>query len=639
MVKGQDPAVLAHGFWNNGGTFWPHSLPAEPLISHQKVGHAFVKGGDTNVVDGIETEISFRNSPEGTNFPPALSVPIGHRSILAEVRAPVPPRHMNPVMQPHRGSAARGQKVIHALGKQISTPISMSLPAPMANTQAGWTMSRGNMAGRSTGMDAFTWLSNVKVDERRGESNGRLDSVDGSRPRSRSRPEPGSDSLVQPVSGNRRSESRSAANDNHREGDGNQSLQDECVPRHLRVNPLTGTTFQNHLSPDETCIIQNQTRKGVPSCGTKGILEIYRSLQHDLTKKRTCTLGLHGPWGESSSVFIRVSFTFPRDYPYTPHPLGGTPSVDLERNPLISMKDRAFILRRLRLIREQRRPCLEACLRFLLFANEDEQIGVPTAIDPESSSEDETTQKVRDQTVFLLRNNKNLAEPRTSQGVFGPNGICYSNACLNAEWLPFTTGELIRIFRAPPRIVRRPLHTIPVSPTHSSTSTDPVPRLFQSPALLSDAVRRLQLAATDRLLPIIDPKVVDDRENILRIMTNLLTFSQQKLRRDSESLKPLSDIPSNYSLLPSRSTVLISKTTDIAGADRKVAQEYIFDSTNLAAVCEKNAITAMGHGRYDHQRVFRILGSLFSIPPHDNVDPSYLTPAYNSQVYEVTDWL
>lgn len=141
-------------------------------------------------------------------------------------------------------------------------------------------------------------------------------------------------------------------------------------------------------------------------------------------KKRTCTLGLHGPWGESSSVFIRVTFTFPREYPQATHPQG-TPTVDLERNPLISMKDRASMLRRLRAIREQRRPCLESCLRFLLFGDEEEQLGEALPMDSESSSDEEepSGRRPRDFTTALLRNNKNLVEPRTSQGTFGPNGM------------------------------------------------------------------------------------------------------------------------------------------------------------------------------------------------------------------------
>ena len=149
-------------------------------------------------------------------------------------------------------------------------------------------------------------------------------------------------------------------------------------------------------------------------------------LQHDLTKKRTCTLGLYGPWGGSSSVFIRVSFTFPKDYPQAPYPRG-IPTLELERSPLVSMKDRAFMLRRLKAIRERRRPCLERCLRFLLFGNEDEKGGRgPVLLDSDSSSEDEekppVSRKSRDFTVTLLRSHKNLAEPRTSQGIFAPNG-------------------------------------------------------------------------------------------------------------------------------------------------------------------------------------------------------------------------
>ena len=83
------------------------------------------------------------------------------------------------------------------------------------------------------------------------------------------------------------------------------------------------------------------------------------------------------------------------------------------------------MLRRLKTIRERRRPCLEACLRFLLFGDENEQVGIPMDMNSESSSEEDegpAARKSRDFTVSLLRNNKNLAEPRTSQGVFGPNG-------------------------------------------------------------------------------------------------------------------------------------------------------------------------------------------------------------------------
>ncbi len=115
-----------------------------------------------------------------------------------------------------------------------------------------------------------------------------------------------------------------------------------------------------------------------------------------------------------------MTFTFPRDYPQGTHP-HGTPTIDVEHNPLIHMRDRAFILKHLRRIRERKRPCLEACLRFLLFAEEGQ---LEDDLDSESSSDDDqpSGKKTREITISLLRNSKNLTEPRTSQGAFGPNG-------------------------------------------------------------------------------------------------------------------------------------------------------------------------------------------------------------------------
>lgn len=144
--------------------------------------------------------------------------------------------------------------------------------------------------------------------------------------------------------------------------------------------------------------------------------------KYDLSKKRTCTLGLHSPLGERRSVFMRVTLTFPRDYPQAIYP-NGTPTIELERNPLISLRRRDFILKQLRRIRERKRPCLEACLRFLLFAD-DGQINEDTADSETSSDEDLPAgkKKTKEITISLLRKSKNLTEPRTSQGSFGPNG-------------------------------------------------------------------------------------------------------------------------------------------------------------------------------------------------------------------------
>ena len=137
---------------------------------------------------------------------------------------------------------------------------------------------------------------------------------------------------------------------------------------------------------------------------------------------------------------------------------------------------------------------------------------------------------------------------------------------------------------------------------------------LRSPALVSDAVRRLGLAATDRFVPPIDPKQRETSGNIIRAMTNLLTVPQPKPRRDSDPKHSNDGIPKNYAVFPPRrSLVFLTSTNNIAGADKKVAADYVFTvgSGSLADVCEANAVAARDHGRYDHERVFRTLRMLF----------------------------
>ena len=82
------------------------------------------------------------------------------------------------------------------------------------------------------------------------------------------------------------------------------------------------------------------------------------------------------------------------------------------------------MIKRLREIREKQRPCLEACLRFLLFGDGTGK-GQKLRYDSGSSSDEEETvemEKGKDFSASLIRDHPNLAEPRSSQGVFGPNG-------------------------------------------------------------------------------------------------------------------------------------------------------------------------------------------------------------------------
>lgn len=160
-----------------------------------------------------------------------------------------------------------------------------------------------------------------------------------------------------------------------------------------------------------------------------------------------------------------------------------------------------------------------------------------------------------------------------------------------------------------------------IPPTHDSvdmTADHPPARVFRSPALIADAVRRLSLAATDRVVKPLDPRRPQDGDHILRIMTNLLTFSHDTSHhRDSESSRLRGEdgfrADSFAYPAPRRSTVFITNTSDISGSDRKVAVEYVFDAETVAVLCQKNAEVAREHGRYDHERIFKILLALFPV--------------------------
>lgn len=126
---------------------------------------------------------------------------------------------------------------------------------------------------------------------------------------------------------------------------------------------------------------------------------------------------------------------------------------------------------------------------------------------------------------------------------------------------------------------------------------------------MADAVRRLSLAATDRSVQVVDPRHHEMGMSIVRAVTNLLTLPQPKAQQ--------ADLKMNPPFTPSRRTVFLLSTTDLAGADKTVAEDYIFTADSLREVCEKNADAAKARGRFDHERAFRTLRTLFRAPQKD----------------------
>jgi len=82
--------------------------------------------------------------------------------------------------------------------------------------------------------------------------------------------------------------------------------------------------------------------------------------------ERKCTISLSGPWGtDNDEAFVRLHLIFPDEYPETKPPL-----IELEETSGVSNHRRQEMTRFLARIGSMHarkgRPCLEACLRYLV---------------------------------------------------------------------------------------------------------------------------------------------------------------------------------------------------------------------------------------------------------------------------------
>jgi hypothetical protein len=198
----------------------------------QKVGHVpeVVRGRSKltrNELDNIDT---FRNPPEGQESFPIFSAPIGPRAILAEVRAPPPPRTMlastyglGPTTLPatDEDNEDSTPTLISAALKPIATPAKKSI---------GGTMSKGGVGLSIAQVDQLAWLASVKVGSKRGSHSSERDSGVRSRTNPHSSPPPGLERSGSSIGTRQRSGSLNrAVGDERRDGDEGQSLQDEFV--------------------------------------------------------------------------------------------------------------------------------------------------------------------------------------------------------------------------------------------------------------------------------------------------------------------------------------------------------------------------------------------------------------------------
>ncbi|KAL8293651.1 hypothetical protein RQP46_000352 [Phenoliferia psychrophenolica] len=139
---------------------------------------------------------------------------------------------------------------------------------------------------------------------------------------------------------------------------------------------------------------------------------------------RSCTVSLYSP------MFIRATFTFPKNYPHS-----SAPAIEIERNADIPLKSRAFLLQSIRKLMSHRSqrgiPSFEQALRFLLGDRSDLETK-PRAMDEddEDDDDDDDAEETLEGITMggggsggnILRNNLNVPLPRRGGATFGPSG-------------------------------------------------------------------------------------------------------------------------------------------------------------------------------------------------------------------------
>ncbi|KAG8691847.1 hypothetical protein FRC11_007813 [Ceratobasidium sp. 423] len=474
------------------------------------------------------------------------------------------------VLMPRRGAVNQTYRVVPA--SVPPTPATPSLTAPFTHrnalssvktTQLGHLphrrgpkkkipgfMTRG---ARANGMNPIDWMSSVKVER---EIDSGQNSMLGSRATSIERTSQAA-GLVRRRSD--RSLSRSMDFEVEGEGDA-EDLADEIAS----VNKALGNKI--------------------------------KFVKTDISKKRTCTVTLNGPWGETQSVFIRITFQFPPEYPRS-HSRSAAPTIDFEKNPDIALKDRAYILRILRRIRLHTRPCLEACLRFLL--------GLPDihgrtfgarGVDTDSDSEGEQRQSRSGAVTHLSNHADNVPMPRRCQGVFGPN------------------GELVCFFPTAPVVIRDGRTPSPstTSRTGTGTGTGSVGRIrpFAPSAIVSHALRGLSQLAVDKPTNSTSHPRARDAANALRFSDHLFARTSVSRPRHSDSVNSWNSSNKPAQVTPTHTFVVIKNLAPLIPSDRALAEKYIVLAKNPAAMCRVNAAVAQEHSRYDHERIWKMLATV-----------------------------
>lgn len=127
-------------------------------------------------------------------------------------------------------------------------------------------------------------------------------------------------------------------------------------------------------------------------------------------RKRQCAVALRGPWGHGARlVACRVLFRFPAGYPGKSGS-SGAPAFKLVETPEIPVETYEAMRKTLHTLCDEVRPCLAACISYLLGHDERKSRADLAAAESDSDSDSEVQQA------------HNVPSKRTCGMCWGPNG-------------------------------------------------------------------------------------------------------------------------------------------------------------------------------------------------------------------------
>ncbi|CAG8432743.1 7070_t:CDS:10 [Diversispora eburnea] len=298
---------------------------------------------------------------------------------------------------------------------------------------------------------------------------------------------------------------------------------------------------------------------------------------------RNCRISLHGPWSENGLAFIRVNIFYPEKYPEDRPPI-----FEIQKTGMISIMNRTHMSQNLKKIAitqiSQKRPCLEACVRYLLGGQNSD--GQDIYGKDDSDEENLLNSKRRtsyDNNLIMLLGDKD-----------DHNRILFPVIC-GARFS--ASGKLVCFFS---NFRSQDLSQKSNHSGHNYTYTHP--RSY-------DSWEQYQMI-TRLPRPIFGYQDGDEDDSLFPI------YKQKKDETHDNEIPDANQIPTDHVALfessdlnKKRHSVISFDLSEMMPVNYKLASKYVLRGNDPVEICKRNAQIAAEHNRPDLEQAW-ILASL-----------------------------